>query len=96
MLLKNSRNPRFNWDSETELSRKLGMVNIIAVVIGVLMIMVFIASIVVVPILDDPQIMKVILIICAAAALIIIVLAFTVNALAVKAASGNLMKLENV
>ena len=36
MLLKNSKKPYFNWDSETEISRKLSWINIVAVVIGVI------------------------------------------------------------
>ena len=41
MLLKNAKKPRFNWDSETELSRKLSWINIVAVVIGVILLMTF-------------------------------------------------------
>ena len=41
MLLKNAKKPRFNWDSETELSRKLSWINIVAVVIGVILLMAF-------------------------------------------------------
>ena len=95
MLLKNSRKPNFNWDSETELSRKLGAVNIIAVVLGVVMLTIFLASAVLLPMLNDPQFTKTILIIFAAAALVIIVLSYAVNSFCVKAASNNLMKLEN-
>ena len=96
MLLHNSRKPHFNWDSETELSRKLGMVNIIAITGGVIMLMIFIVSTVVLPALNAPQITRTILIIYAAAALIIIALSYAVNSFCVKAASKNLMKFENV
>ena len=41
MLLKNAKKPRFNWDSETELSRKLSWINIVAVVVGVILLMAF-------------------------------------------------------
>ena len=46
--------------------------------------------------LNDPGITRIILIVCAAAALGIIVLSYAVNSFCVKAASKNLMKLENV
>ena len=96
MLLHNSRKPRFNWDSETELSRKLGLVNIIAILIGVFMLIVLIVSTVLLPMLNDPGTTRIIVIVCAAAALGIIVLSYAVNSFCVKAASKNLMKLENV
>ena len=94
MLLHNSRKPRFNWDSETELSRKLGLVNIIVILIGVFMFLLFFLLIILLPMLDDPQIAKIILIIYAAAIPIIIALSYAVNSLCVKAGSGRLMKLE--
>ena len=96
MLLYNSRKPRFNWDSDTELSRKLGLVNIIAILAGVIMFVLFLTSTVLLPMLNDPGITRIILIILAAAALLIIVLSYAVNGFCVRAASNNLMKLENV
>ena len=96
MLLHNSRKPRFNWDSETELARKLGMINIVAIVVGVVMLVFLLFSTVIVPALDNPKIIKITVTIYAAAALIIIVLSYAVNSFCVKAASKNLMKLENV
>lgn len=96
MLLHNSRKPRFNWDSETELARKLGMINIVAIVIGVVMLVFLLFSTVIVPAPDNPKIIKITVTIYAAAALIIIVLSYAVNSFCVKAASKNLMKLENV
>jgi hypothetical protein len=35
LLLKNSRKPNFDWDSETEFSRKLSWINIVALVVGI-------------------------------------------------------------
>ena len=37
MLLKNAKRPNFDWDSETEFSRKLCWINVVAIVIGVIM-----------------------------------------------------------
>lgn len=34
MLLKNAKKPRFDWDSETEFSRRLTWLNVVAIVIG--------------------------------------------------------------
>lgn len=34
MLLKNAKKPRFDWDSETEFSRRLTWMNVVAIVIG--------------------------------------------------------------
>ena len=94
LLLKNSGHPRFDWDSETELSRKLGAVNLIIIVIGVLMLVVFLASLAMAPMLTGPAIGRIILIICSSAAGVILVLALAVNRFAVGKAAGNLMKLE--
>lgn len=94
LLLKNSGHPRFDWDSETELARKLGVINLIIIVIGVLMLTVFIASLVMTPMLTDPAIGRIILIICTASTGVILVLALVIDHLAVRKAAGNLMKLE--
>ena len=37
MLLKNSKKPYFNWDTETEIARKLCWINVVAIIIGVIM-----------------------------------------------------------
>ena len=94
MLLKNSRKPRFNWDSETELSRKLGGINLIAILIGMVSFIAFFVYILILPMLNKPAIMRTTLIICAAIVLLILVLASVVNTLALRTATKNLMKLE--
>ena len=94
MLLRNSRKPRFNWDSETEFSRKLGAVNIIAIVIGLVMIAIFLAVLSLASELQASGAEKIILIICTAAALLLLVLAFAVDRFAVRTAVKNLMNLE--
>ena len=94
MLLKNSAKPRFNWDSETEFARKLGVINLVAIVLGVLMLTVFFVSLAVLPMLEDPGTERTILIICAGVELFLFILAFVVNRFAVNAASKKLMKLD--
>ena len=94
MLLKHSGKPRFNWDSETELSRKLGGVNLIIIVLGVIMLVVLMAALAMAPLLGSPGAAGIILVICGTAVLLILILALTVNALAVRTAAQNLMKLE--
>ncbi|WP_407384525.1 hypothetical protein [Ruminococcus sp.] len=46
MLLHNARKPYFNWDSETEISRKLSWVNIVTIVVGVFTLILFFVSLV--------------------------------------------------
>ena len=94
MLLRNSRSPRLNWDSETEFSRKLGIINVIIIVIGVFMLAVFMVVLMLAPMLSDPGPGRIVLIVCGAAVLLILVLAVAVDRFAVKAAAKNLMKLE--
>ncbi|MBO7709908.1 MAG: hypothetical protein J6S83_05535 [Lachnospiraceae bacterium] len=94
MLLKNSKNPRFNWDSEAEFSRKLGIINLIMIIIGVIALIGFFIAVNFAPMLNEPQIRRIVLIICAAASLVFLVLALMVNSLAVKKAPKNLMKIE--
>ena len=94
LLLTDSRKPRFDWDSDTEFSRKLGVINVIIIAIGVFMLMAFIAGLIVIPYLDDPKTIRIILIICTAVVPAILLLGLTVNRFAVKAGVKNLMKLE--
>ena len=94
LLLKNSKKPRLNWDSEAEFSRKLGMINVIVIIAGVIALMIFMASLVVAPLLNDGSAKRITLIICAAVLLAILVLAPVINHFAVKKASKNLAELE--
>ena len=94
MLLKNSVKPHLTWDSETELARKLGAVNLIAIVIGVIMIVIFLAVLSQGAALHGPGAEKSILAGCAAAAMILLVLALAVDRRAVRKAAKNLMELE--
>ena len=94
LILKNSKKPRFNWDSEAEFSRKLGAVNLVIIIIGVVALMVFMASLPLAPVLNDGSAKRIALIICAAVLLALLVLAPAINHFAVKKASKNLMALE--
>ena len=94
MLLKNSKKPQFNWESETELSRKLGAVNIIAIVAGVVMLIVFMGALTLGSMFSHPAAARIVLIICAAVGLAVLFLAPAFNRFAVKRAAKNLMKLE--
>ena len=94
LILKNSKKPRFNWDSEAEFSRKLGAVNVVMIIIGVVALMVFMVSLPLAPVLNDSGAKKTALIICAAVLLAIFVAAPLINHFAVKKASKNLMEFE--
>ena len=94
MLLKNARKPQLVWDSETEFSRKLGGINMIIIVIGVLMMVVCLVSVALGPILSFPEAARIVRIICAAVSLAILVLAPAVNRFSVEKGAANLMKLE--
>lgn len=101
MLLKNSKKPVFDWDSETEISRKLSWVNAVAIVIGVVaMIMLFIA----IPFstslgspdssLDLETITTGTAVTAVVVPVVFLILAFAVNKYAVKKAEKNLMNIE--
>ena len=94
MLLRDSRKPRLNWDSDTVFARKLGLLNIIAVVLGVLMLTAFLAAVAVLPMLHDAGVERIVLIICAAVELVLFILGAAVNHFAVRKGAQNLMNLE--
>ena len=94
MLLKNSKKPQLNWDSEAELSRKLGVVNVMIIVAGVFWVAFFMAPLALGELLNSPSVARIILIVCSAAGLLILILAILIDQFALKAAAANLMKLE--
>ena len=47
LLLHNSKKPYFDWDSETEISRKLGWINIVAVIAGLIAFIAFMLTVVI-------------------------------------------------
>ena len=89
MLLRNSKKPRFTWDSETEFSRKLGLINGILVFLGVFMGMLSLLFACFGSMLNDPGA----LIICVAALAVILVLALAINNYTIKTASRNLYRI---
>jgi len=94
MLLRDSKKPRLNWDSETEISRKLSMINIISIIVGIIVFIIFFVVVLLAPFLNEADIMLPTLIVCAAVLLSLAVLALTADRLAVRKASKNLMAAE--
>lgn len=90
MLLKNSRKPRFDWDSETELSRKLSWINIVAVIVGVITLVALLLA----AVLSTMAPIMTVMLASIIFAVIVICLAAAVNKSAIKRAAENLMKLE--
>lgn len=93
MLYKDSIKPHLDWDSETELSRKLGVINLILVVAGIALFVVFMVSLAIGPLLGAAPVARVVVIFCAAVSLAALILAPLVNKFAVAAAAKNLMTL---
>ncbi len=90
MLLRDSGKLRLNWDSETEFSRKLGMINIIAIVFGVVMLVVFMIAMLILPGITDPGFMSFTLILAIVIALVVLVAALLVDRSAIRKAAENL------
>ena len=94
MLVRNSKYPSLSWESETEISRKLGLVNVIALIVGVV---VYIGFIFFVQLSLEAQTearMKIAVTVFLAALLVVFVLAFVINHLSVKAGARNLQQVE--
>ncbi len=100
MLVSNAKSPVFNRDSETELSRKLGGINAVALVVGFVM---YIALFVFVIIAAIPELSAIFLnsttvtvtaVTAAVFALIVLVIATAVNKTSVKKAEKSLMVIE--
>ena len=89
MLLRNSKKPRFTWDSETEFSRKLGLINGILVFLGVFTGMISLLFACFGSMLNNSGA----LIICVAALAVILVLALAINNYTIKTASRNLYRI---
>ncbi len=94
MLLKASKKPQLDWDSETEFARKLGVPNGVMIVAGVFMLVVFMAILALGLILSEPPFERITLTVCTAAGLLILIAALVLERFAVKKAVKNLMKLE--
>ena len=94
LLTKDSKKPRLNWDSESELSRKLGMLNIIIIILGTLMLVAFMLSLTLSGLLNEPAAMKKVLIGSGLSGLAVLILALAVNKASMKAAAKNITKVE--
>ena len=97
MLMNNAKKPVFNWDSETELSRKLGWINIVAIVIGFVAYLALFAAIIASSAIDISAVMlngiSITLIGAigsAAIAFVILAVAAAVNKISVKKAEKSL------
>ena len=98
-MLKNAKKPQFDWDSETEFSRKLTWVNVVVIVIGVAMFIAFMPSILSPFIIknmriDDGLLLTVIAVVAFVVAAALFVTAFAVNRFAVKKAEQYLLRHE--
>ncbi|MBR0415324.1 MAG: hypothetical protein IJI67_09690 [Clostridia bacterium] len=92
MLLKNAKKANFNWDSESEISRKLGFINLIAILFGTVM---FVACFIVLAIPLPGDAAAMIVGIAAAGILALTALcAFLTNRRAIKKAEVKLMQYE--
>ena len=94
LILKNSKRPHLNWDSETEISRKLGVINIIFIIVGLISLMLLVADIAILSNIDISYFMQQASIICFIIILITLVLAIVINTFAMKKAIKNLMAIE--
>ena len=94
LILKNSKRPNFNWDSETEISRKLGIINTILIILGVIALVVFIGCLALLSHIDISFVMQNATIICISITLISLVLAIVINKISMKKTVKNLMAIE--
>ena len=100
LLLNNSKKPYFNWDSETEISRKLCWINVVAIIIGVVA---FIAFMLLLTLLSPERLLEmaqstdllttITIISLSAVFAIALVLAFFINRYSVKKGANNLTEL---
>ena len=100
MLVNNAKSPAFNRDSETEISRKLGKINAVALIIGFVM---FIALFVFIVIAAIPELSAILLnsttvtaaaVTAAVFAIIVLVIALAVSKTSVKKAEKSLITIE--
>lgn len=94
ILLKHSRNPRLNWDSETEFSRKLGIINVAVIVAGVIALVVCLGSVTFSAQIEESDITGAVMIAFAAVFVTVTGASLLFNAYAVKTGAGNLMKVD--
>ena len=94
LMLKDSRRPRLTWDSEAEFARKLSWVNILAVVAGVMVLVLFMLTGALSPLFAEAVFARIAAIACAVAGAAVLVLAPVIDHFAVAKAAKNLMNVE--
>lgn len=94
MLVRNSRYPSLNWESETEISRKLGLVNVIALILGIVVYVGFIVFAGLSPEIQTDARMKIGVVVFVASLLAVFGLSVVINHLTVKAGAWNLEQVE--
>ena len=94
LLLKNSKNPRLNWDSETEFSRKLGVLNVVVIVAGVIALVICLGVVVFSPEIEESDITVAARIVFAVIFLVVSGASLLFNSYAVKTGAKNLMNVE--
>lgn len=92
MLLKNAKSPNFDWDSETELSRKLCWINVVAIVIGVVLLIAFMVALVFAA--HTAGFGTPMLVICAVVGLAIVIVGWAFNRSSVKKGAQRLTELD--
>lgn len=100
MLVSNAKSPVFNRDSETEISRKLGGINVVALVVGFVMYIAFFVFVIIAVIPELSAIfinsttVTVAAVTAAVFALAVLAIAAAVNKISVKKAEKSLMVIE--
>ena len=94
MMWQDARKPRFNWDSETELARKHGFINIIAIIAGFALLITSGIAFMIGQMLEGTMIMKVALILCAVIGSVVVAAALIMDKAAVRSSAESLMKFE--
>lgn len=94
MMWQDARKPRFNWDSETELARKHGFINIIAIIAGFALLITSGIAFMIGQMLEGTMIMKVALILCAVIGPVVVAAALIMDKAAVRSSAESLMKFE--
>lgn len=94
MLVRNSRAPSLQWESEAEISRKLGLVNVIALILGIVTYVGFIFFINMSLEMQTDPIVKAAVSVFVGALIVVFVISIIINLFAVKAGARNLTKVE--
>ena len=94
LLLNHSKNPRLNWDSETEFSRKLGVLNVVVIVAGLIALIICLGVLVFSPEIEEADITVAARIVFAVIFFIVSGVSLLFNGYAVKTGAKNLMNVE--